>query len=47
MDEVVMIILGLVVAKSLIIGSDFNIHKWIINRKEYMKQYDDWQKMKP
>lgn len=47
MEQIVMIILGLVVLKSLIIGSDFNIYKWIKNGKTYMKQYNNWQKTKP
>jgi hypothetical protein len=46
-DEIALILLVLIALKSIIMGSDFNFIKWIKHGEKYMKQYEDWQEMKP
>ena len=47
MEKIAFTLLTLVALKAIIIGSDFSFPKWIKRGKQYIKQYDDWQRMKP
>jgi hypothetical protein len=47
MNTIVIIMIIALVLKAMIIGSDFNFIKWAKYGKKYMKQYNEWYKMKP
>jgi hypothetical protein len=47
METFIMIILILIAVKSVTVGGDFSIYKWIKLPKEYWRQYNEWQDKAP
>jgi len=47
MTNLALILLMAVALKSILIGSDFSIYKWIRDGKEYRDKYNDWYSNKP
>ena len=43
METATLILISLVALKAIIIGSDFNIYKWIKYGKSYSKKYEEWR----
>lgn len=41
------IAVGLVFIKSVIVGSNFSIYKWLKYGKAYIEEYNDWMKEQP
>jgi hypothetical protein len=47
LSGIVITIFGLIGLKAIIIGSDFSFYKWIKYGKKYVKEYNNWLKLKP
>ena len=47
LEQIINLVILLIAFKAITIGSNFNFHKWMKNRKEYMEKYNDWISKQP
>lgn len=40
-------VLTIVLLKQVIIGSEFDLIKWMKNKKDYWSKYNEWLRQKP